>query len=75
MYTTGCPNCRALKALLDEKNIPYSEVTSVEEMLSLGITKVPVLSVDGEMYDCGAAIRWANDTYKEASDEKQQEHC
>ena len=56
MYTTGCPNCRALKALLDEKKIQYTEETSVEKMLSLGITKVPVLSVDGQLYDCGAAI-------------------
>lgn len=70
MYTTGCPNCRALKVLLDEKNIPYTENTSVDEMLSLGITKVPVLSVDGRLYDCGAAINWAN-TYREVSDEKQ----
>ena len=69
MYTTGCPNCRARKALLDEKKIQYTEETSVEKMLSLGITKVPVLSVDGQLYDCGAAINWAN-TYKEASDEK-----
>ena len=69
MYTTGCPNCRALKALLDEKKIQYTEETSVEKMLSLGITKVPVLSVDGQLYDCGAAINWAK-TYKEASDEK-----
>ena len=60
MYTTGCPNCRALKALLDEKKIQYTEETSVEKMLSLGITKVPVLSVDGQLYDCGAAINWAN---------------
>ncbi len=74
MYTTGCPNCRALKALLDEKKILYTEEPSVEKMLYLGITKVPVLSVDGELYDCGAAIYWANH-YKEASDEKQQEHC
>lgn len=69
MYTTGCPNCRALKALLDEKAIPHSEVTSIEEMLSLGIQKVPVLCVDGKFMDYRAAIYWAN-TYKEASDEK-----
>jgi len=69
MYTTGCPNCRALKALLDEKKVMYTEETSVEKMLSLGITKVPVLSVDGKLYDYGAAVCWAN-TYKEASDEK-----
>lgn len=74
MYTTGCPNCRVLKALLDEKHIPYTENTSVDEMLSLGITKVPVLRVGDEIIDYGAAINWAN-TYKEGSDEKQQEHC
>lgn len=70
MYTTGCPNCRALKALLDEKHIQYTENTSVDEMLSLGISKVPVLRVGDELIDYGAAIDWAN-TYKEGSDEKQ----
>lgn len=70
MYTTGCPNCRALKALLDEKHIPYTENDSVDEMLSLGITKVPVLRVGDELIDYGAAISWAN-TYGEGSNEKQ----
>ncbi len=63
MYTTGCPNCRALKSLLDEKKIPYTENNSVNEMLSLGIKQVPVLYVDGEFMNYTTAVNWAN-TYK-----------
>lgn len=70
MYTTGCPNCRALKNLLDEKNIPYVENDSVDEILSLGITKVPVLRVGDKLIQYNEAINWAN-TYGEVSDEKQ----
>lgn len=70
LYSTGCPNCRALKSILNEKQVPYSEINSVDEMLALGIQKVPVLLVDGELLDYKAAINWAN-TYEEVSDEKQ----
>lgn len=33
---------------------------AVEEMLSLGITSVPVLCVDGQMMDFANAVKWIN---------------
>ena len=38
----------------------YQENTAVEEMLSLGITSVPVLCVDGQMMDFANAVKWIN---------------
>ena len=60
LYSTGCPKCRVLKKKLSDKGFIFEENTSVDEMERLGITEVPVLSIDGELYEFGAAIQWVN---------------
>lgn len=60
LYSTGCPKCGILKKKLDERGMQYQENTVVEEMLSLGITSVPVLCVDGQMMDFANAVKWIN---------------
>lgn len=42
------------------KGIAYTENNTVDEMLSLGIVQVPVLSVDGELLDFQTANQWVN---------------
>lgn len=61
LYSTGCPKCTVLKKKLDKKGIAYSENSSVDEMVKLDITTVPVLSVDGERMDFSNAIKWVNE--------------
>lgn len=60
LYSTGCPKCRVLKKKLSDKGLAFEENSSVDEMEKLGITEVPVLSVDGELLEFSAAIQWAN---------------
>lgn len=60
LYSTGCPKCKVLKHKLEEKVIAYTENGSVDEMLSLGIVQVPVLSVNGELLDFQTANQWVN---------------
>lgn len=60
LYSTGCPRCGVLKKKLEQKGIEYQENNSMDEMLSLGITQVPMLSVDGSLYDFSAANKWVN---------------
>lgn len=62
VYSTGCPRCVVLEHKLAEKNIKYRKVDDVNEMVSLGIMEVPVLSVDGERMSFADAVRWVNDT-------------
>lgn len=59
-YTTGCPKCKILKKKLDEKNIAYAINDSVAEMLKLGITQVPVLSIDGQLKNFKESVEWVN---------------
>lgn len=59
-YTTGCPKCGVLKKKLDAKGIKYEENNSVMEMLSLGITQVPVLKVEDKFLEFSEANNWIN---------------
>ena len=61
LYSNGCPRCTILKRKLDEKGIDYSVCMEVEEMLSLGITNVPVLKVDDKMMGFSEAVKWVSE--------------
>lgn len=60
LYSTGCPKCKVLKKKLDEKGIEYMVNSSVEEMMTLGITQVPVLCIDGKLLQFKQAVDWVN---------------
>lgn len=61
LYSTGCPKCNVLKTKLKQKNIPYEEITDIEEMQRLGITNVPVLKIsDTEMLSFVEANQYIN---------------
>lgn len=61
LYSSGCPKCEVLKQKMIEKNIDFTECTDIETMLSLGIEQVPVLSINGELYEFAAAVRQINE--------------
>ena len=60
LYSTGCPRCEVLKSKLADKSIPYTENNSVLEMKNLGITELPVLSINGTMLNFKEAVEWVN---------------
>ena len=60
LYTTHCPKCNILKAKLDEKNISYTEIDNIGRMKELGITSVPVMSINGSFFEFKAAVDWVN---------------
>lgn len=59
LYSTGCPKCNILKKILTERNIPFTENNSTDEMQDLGFKEVPKLDVDGQIYDFTNALSWA----------------
>lgn len=63
LYTTHCPQCKLVEMLLNKNNLEFEENTNIEEMKSLGITSVPVLSIDGKLYDTRAAVSFLS-SYK-----------
>ena len=60
VYSTDCPKCKVLKKKLSENGIAFREVANIKQMMELGITAVPVLSVDGVLMEFGAANAWIN---------------
>lgn len=60
LYSTGCPQCKILTALLDKRGLAYETITDVDEMIKLGFQSVPQLSVDGNTMGAREAILWAN---------------
>lgn len=64
LYSNDCPRCRVLKQKLDSKSIYYMEENSIDKMVAMGINQVPVLSVDGKMYEFQMANKWINDQSK-----------
>lgn len=61
LYSTGCPKCSVIKKKLDAKGIGCTENNDVDAMLALGISQVPVLSVDGELLSFVEANQWVNE--------------
>lgn len=68
LYSTGCPNCSALKLLLKKYKLQFTEENSVDEMARLGIMEVPMLRVDEKLLNFNEAKKWI---MKEVSNEKQ----
>ena len=60
LYSTGCPKCNILKKKLHDKHIQYEEFTNEEQMLNMGLKRVPVLSVDGKLLEFSDAVIWVN---------------
>lgn len=58
LYSTGCPNCRTLKLLLEKHNVTYVESKSVDEVIALGFTRVPVLKVNDKYMEYSEAKDW-----------------
>lgn len=58
LYTTNCPNCKALKSQLDKAGIIYKIESNVSTMLELGLNEVPILEVDGRRMNKTEAVKW-----------------
>lgn len=59
-YTTGCPKCAVLKKKMDQKQLSYRTVSSMDEMLAAGLKAAPALRVNGELLDYATAVNWVN---------------
>ena len=56
LYTNRCPCCEVLEAALKAASLDFEAVTDTGQMLSMGMTHLPMLSVDGTMMNYPAAL-------------------
>ena len=62
IYTkAGCPMCMALKKMLDNKHIEYTTNSNIDEMISMGFSSLPMLSVDGVLMTFKEAANWVKE--------------
>ena len=60
LYSNDCPRCKILKAKLDQKGVEYQIVNDVALMISMGMSMMPVLEVEGVRYEYGEAVKIIN---------------
>lgn len=65
LYTTGCPQCKVLKQMLDKAGVTYGNCSDIDVMMELGISSVPMLKVDGEMMNFQKAMQWTKEVAHE----------
>ncbi len=58
LYSTGCPKCKILEKKLNEITVLFTTNNNVDEMLSLGLSSAPALSVDGKLMNFTEAMKW-----------------
>lgn len=61
LYSTHCPQCKALEMKLNKKNIEYTICDDQSKMEELGFKSAPILDVDGALYNFSNAIKWVNE--------------
>ena len=60
LYSNHCPQCVILENILKSKNINYEIFTDEDEMIKIGLTSMPMLSVDGKLYSFRDAYNLIN---------------
>lgn len=60
LYSTHCPQCKALEMKLNKKKIEYVVCDDREKMKELGFSAAPMLDVDGTYYNFTNAVKWVN---------------
>lgn len=58
LYTNHCPCCDTLESMLKSARIAYETFDNTEEMLQMGMTHMPMLSVDGNLMNFSVALVW-----------------
>ena len=68
LYSNHCPCCEILKSQLDAAGVAYRVITDTDQMLAMGLTHLPMLSVDGMMMNYPAALAWLKERTNDCED-------
>lgn len=72
LYSNHCPCCEILKSQLDAAGVAYRVITDIDQMLAMGLTHLPMLSVDGMMMNYPAALAWLKERMNTHADRQVQ---
>ena len=60
LYSNGCPRCKIIEKMLEDKGIRYKKITDTEEMLRLGLTNVPWIKTKDTIMNFKDSIDYRN---------------
>ena len=60
LYTIHCPKCDVLEQKLNMKGIKFEVIDDVSIIQAKGMDAMPMLEVDGNLYNFSEAVRWVN---------------
>lgn len=60
LYSTHCPQCRALETKLTRAGIEFEVCDDVDEMAARGFKAAPVLETEEGVLNFSQAIKWVN---------------
>lgn len=60
LYSTGCPKCEVLKEKMEQKGVNYELCENTDVMKALGITIVPMLNIDGILFNFVDSVKYIN---------------
>lgn len=60
LYTTHCPKCKVLESKLNAANLSYTVCDDIDKIMEKGKMSVPLLEVDGVVYEFKEAVDWVN---------------
>lgn len=60
LYSTHCPQCRALEIKLNKANIEYEVCNDVELIKKMGFQAAPVLETPEGVFNFSEAVKWVN---------------
>lgn len=58
LFTTHCPKCKVIEKKLAQKNIEYEMVEDINIMKEKGFKSLPMLEVDGQVFNFIEANKW-----------------
>lgn len=58
LYSNHCPKCEMMKKMLDMKNISYDIFDNEDEMIKMGFSSMPMISIDSKIMDFSDGISW-----------------
>lgn len=60
LYSTHCPQCKALELKLKKANIEYEICDDMNEMKAKGFAAAPMLETEDGIMNFAQAIKWIN---------------
>ena len=67
LYSTGCPQCKVLKAKLQAANIDFVEITDLSILAEKQIIFVPMLDIGDKLLGFSDSIKWIKERLDNAN--------